>query len=93
MNKIMKMATAVASVGAMLSFAGCGSKAPDQVALEVLKTLQEGKADQAFLEKNCTKETADVFAMFGGMMKDATKGATWSASQTYIDDDVATVMI
>ena len=93
MNKLIKSAMMMASVGAMLSFAGCGSKAPDQVTLDVLKALQEGKADQAFLEKNCTKETAGVFAMFGGMMKDATKGATWSASQTYIDDDIATVMI
>ena len=93
MNKLMKMATVVVSVGAMLGFAGCGSKGPDQVALDVLKTMQEGKAEQAFLEKNCTKETAGVFAMFGGMMKDATKGATWTATQTYIDDDIATVMI
>lgn len=93
MNKIMKMATVVAGVGAMLSFAGCGSKAPDQVALDVLKTLQEGKADQAFLEKNCTKETAGVFVAFGSMMQEATKGATWTASQTYVDDDIATVVI
>lgn len=93
MNKLMKMATVVAGVGAMLNFAGCGSKGPDQVALDLLKKLQEGKADQAFLEKTCTKETAGVFTMFGGMIKDATKGATWTATQTYIDDDVATVMI
>jgi len=93
MNKLIKMATIVAGVGAMLNFAGCGAKSPDKVALDVLKTLQEGKADQAFLEKNCTKETAGVFAMFGGMMKDATQGATWSVTQTYIDDDIAMVMI
>lgn len=52
MNKLIKMVTIVAGFGAMLSFAGCGAKAPDQVALDVLQRVQAGTADTAFLEEN-----------------------------------------
>lgn len=52
MNKIMKMVTVVAGVGAMLSFAGCGEKDPAQEYLQIMKELSAacvvaGKEDMA----------------------------------------------
>lgn len=93
MNKLIKSAMMMASVGAMLCIVGCGAKAPDQVAIDVLKAFQKGEADTAFLAKNCTDETVALLASFGGMLKHKIKDATLSVSQAYIDDDKATVMI
>ena len=45
MKKLIKMATAVASIGAMLCFAGCGAKGPDAVALDFMQKLSSGQAN------------------------------------------------
>lgn len=82
MKKLIKMATAVASIGAMLSFAGCGTKTPDAVALDVLQTLQAGKITPEYLAKNCTTETAQFFSMFGAMAVEGLKGATFTVVGT-----------
>ena len=93
MRKLIKMATVVASVGAMLSFAGCGAKAPDAVALDVLKTLQDGKATPEYLAKNCTEKSVQLFSMFGAMVTENLKGATLTIVDTKIDGDTAIVTI
>lgn len=93
MKKLIKMATAAASIGAMLSFAGCGAKAPDAVTLDVLKTLQAGKATPEYLAKNCTERTAGLFTMFGAMAAEAMKGATFTVVDTKVNGNKAVVTI
>ena len=95
MNKLIKVAMIVAGVGAMFGLAGCGSaeNKPDAVVLKVLKTLQSGKADQAFFAKYCEEDTAKLFAGFGAQMTEALNGATFSVAYTFVDDDVAVVKI
>jgi len=94
MKKLIKVATVVASVGAMLSFAGCGGeKTPDVVALDVLKTVQAGKATPEYLAKNCTEDTAKLFTMMGAMFAEACKGATFTVIDTKINGDKAVVTI
>ncbi|MBQ3341861.1 MAG: hypothetical protein IJG84_08190 [Kiritimatiellae bacterium] len=95
MSKLIKVAMIVAGVGAMLSFAGCGSaeSKPEEVVLNVLKTMQSGKADQAFLAKYCEEDTAKLFAGFGAQMTEALKGATFAVVYANVDDDVAVVKI
>jgi hypothetical protein len=95
MSKLIKVAMIVAGVGAMLSFAGCGSaeNKPEEVVLKVLKTLQAGKIDQGFLSKYCEEDTAKLFSGFGAAMTKALKGATFDVAYSYVDDDVAVVKI
>lgn len=95
MKRIMKVAALTACVGAMLSFAGCGSSEnkPEEVVLKVLKTMQSGKADQAFFAKYCDEDTAKLFSGFGAQMTEALKGATFSVVYSFVDDDVAVVKI
>ena len=93
MNKLIKVAMIVAGVGAMLCFTGCGEKAPDVVALDVLKTLQAGKATPEYLSKNCTAQTAQLFNMFGAMTTEALKGATFTVVDTKVNGDKAVVTI
>ena len=95
MSKLIKVAMIVAGVGAMLSFAGCGSaeSKPEEVVLNVLKTMQSGKADQAFLNKCCDEDTAKLFSGFGSEMTSALKGATFTVANVFVDDDVAVVKI
>lgn len=83
----------VAGVGAMLSFAGCGAKGPDAVALDVFKTIQAGKATPEYLAQNCTAETARFFSMFGSMAAEGLKGATFTVVSTKIDGSAAVVTI
>lgn len=95
MKKLIKMAMVVASVGAMLGLVGCnsGGGKPEDVVLNVLKTMQAGKADLAFLSKYCEKDTAKLFAGFGAQMTEALQGATFSVAYAFVDDDVAVVKI
>ena len=83
----------LAGVGAMLCFAGCNSVGdkPEDVVLAVLKAAQSGKADQEFLNKYCEEDTAKLFA--GHEMIDTLKGAEFSVSSVFVDDDIAVVTI
>lgn len=91
--KIIRMVTIVAGIGALLCFAGCGEKTPDEVTLDALKTIQSGKATPEYLAKNCTANAAALFAMSGEMLKEASKGATFTYVDTEIDGDKAVVTI
>lgn len=93
MSKLIKVAMIVAGVGAMFSFAGCGTKGPDAVALDVLKTLQDGKASPEYLAKNCTEKAMQLFSMFGAMVTENLKGARLTTIATKIDGDMAVVTI
>lgn len=91
----MKSAALLASVGATLCFAGCNSVGdrPEDVVLAVLKKVQAGKADQAFLDKYCEEDTAKLFASFGSKMMEDLKGAMFTVAYSFVDDDVAVVKI
>ena len=95
MKKVMKSATLLASVGAMLCFAGCNSVGdkPEDVVLAVLKAAQSGKGDQEFYNKYCEGDTAALFTMFGAKLTEALTGATFTVAYSFIDDDVAVVKI
>lgn len=95
MKQLMKSAALLASVGAVLCFAGCNSVGdkPEDVVLTVLKKVQAGKADQAFLNKYCEEDTAKLFAAFGSKMTEALKGAMFTVAYSFVDDDVAVVKI
>ena len=90
-----KLITLFACACAMF-IAGC-SKGPDAVALDFMKTMQAGKADEAYLKKACTEETAKLFgavmALGKDEMQEKLKGATFTATDTKIDGDTATVTI
>ena len=90
-----KLITLLACACALL-IAGCGNK-PDAVALDFMKTLAAGKADEAYLKANCTEDTAKLFGAVMAMAKDEMKkemeGATFSVTDTKIDGDNATVTI
>lgn len=66
---------------------------PEEVVLNVLKTVQSGKADQLFLSKYCEKDTVEYLAGFGTLITEALKGAEFSVVYTFVDDDVAVVKI
>lgn len=93
MNKMVKMATVVACAVAMFGIAGCGSKAPDVVAVEFFQTLAAGKADLDYLKKHCTEDTAKLFVMLGDEAAKEMKGATFTVVDTKIDGDKAKVTI
>ena len=93
MKKLIKMATAVASIGAMLCFAGCGAKGPDAVALDFMQKLSSGQANLEYLTKNCTEDTAKLFATFGDAAAEEIKGATFKVIKTEIKGDTAVVSI
>lgn len=95
MKKLMKQAALLASVGAVLCFAGCNSVGdkPEDVVLAVLKNAQAGKADQAFLNKYCEEDTAKLFAMFGSEYAKNLQGAMFTVVYAFVDDDVAVVKI
>lgn len=108
MNKLIKMVTIVASVGAMLNFAGCDNSTPSQqvvnkpeeVVLKVLKTLQNGKSDAAFysnLNKYCTEHAAGVFLLLNEVLSESYKDVKCSVISTSITstsgNDVAAVKI
>ena len=93
MKELIKMATVVASVGAMLSFAGCGAKGPDAVALDFMQKLSSGQANLEYLSKNCTENTAKLFSMFGDKAAKKIKGATFKVINTEIKGDKAVVSI
>ena len=51
-----KLITLFACACAMF-IAGCGNS-PDAVVLDFMKTMQADKADEAYLKKTCTEDTA-----------------------------------
>jgi len=85
----------VAGVGAMLSFAGCGSSSPDKVAVSFVEKLNDCDFD------GCTKYASPATAALIGMMKSMPieekekqwKGAKVEVVNTKIDGDKATVII
>lgn len=93
MNKLIKSAMMMASVGAMLCIVGCGAKTPDAVAMDFLKTMQAGKATPEYLAKNCTAQTAQLFTMFGAVVTEDMKGVTFTVVDTKINGDKAVVKI
>ena len=96
MKRIMKVAALTACAEVMLGLTGCDAgsrKTPDAVVVKVLQAVQEGKASQEFLAENCTESTAALFTTFGALVQSAIKGATFTVSKTFIDDNIATVKI
>ena len=95
MKRLMKSAILLASVGAALCFVGCNSVGdkPEGVVIEVLKKMQSGTADLAFLNKYCEEDTAKLFSGLGSAMIPALEGATFTVANVFVDDDVAVVKI
>lgn len=93
MNNRIRMAITVAGVAAMLGMAGCGASTPDAVAIDFLKKVQSGKADKAYLEKNCTQDTAMMVSLGGSEFQKAMKGAKFTVVDTKINGDKAIVSI
>ena len=95
--KMLKLMTMTVCTCAMFIIAGCGGSSPDAVALDFMKTLQAGKADEAYLKANCTEDTAKLFGVVMAMGKDELKkeldGVTFSVKETKIDGDSAVVTL
>lgn len=103
MNKKIKMATMVVCVGAMLCIVGCGDAGggsasakldtPDAVIVNVLTTVQSGKANAEFLKATCTDETAAFWSSCIGELQEDIKGATFTVVDKKIEGDKASVFI
>ena len=96
MKKLLKMVALVTSVGAMLSFAGCGGGTPESIALKFAEKLYAEDFDGA--SEMCTKETAALFTMMGEMIKGsdefkANKGGKFEVADCKINGDFATVIL
>lgn len=73
MNKLIKMATLVAGVCAMLGLAGCGGGGtPDSIAKEVVACLKD--ADLKGISKYATDDFKKGIGMLKGMMEADEKG-------------------
>lgn len=73
MNKLIKMATLVAGVCAMLGLAGCGGGGtPDSIAKEVVACLKD--ADLKGVSKYCTGDFKKGIGMLKGMMEEDEEG-------------------
>lgn len=72
MNKLIKMATLVAGVCAMLGLAGCGGGTPDSIAKEVVACLKD--ADLKGVSKYGTDDFKKGVGMLKGMMEADEKG-------------------
>ena len=93
MNKLIKSAMMMASVGAMLCIVGCGVKTPDKVVLDVLSRLQSGDVSLTYLSEKCTDEATCGFMTVGGMRKKNPKSGTFTVVKTEVDGDDAVVTI
>lgn len=98
MNKLIKSAMMMASVGAMLCIVGCGEGAasakdakPEDVATAVVKALVSGKADEAYLKSVCTERSAASMLMVKDMLVTACRGATFEVVDTKVSGDTAVV--
>lgn len=95
--KMIKLIVMTVCTCAMFLIAGCGGPSPDAVALDFMKTLQAGKADEAYLKETCTEDTAKLFGLAMAMGKDELKkeleGVTFSVKETKIDGDTAVVTL
>jgi len=75
MNKMIKMATIVAGVGAMLSFAGCGEKDPAKKAANAFRELNSVVADSG-LSKDAIVGADEITALESGKLSaEELKGA------------------
>lgn len=92
----LKTVSFMACIGAMLCLAGCGGGSPESVALKF--------ADKFYAEdfsgagNFCTKDTAVILVMFGGMAKEspefqANKGGRFDVAGCKIDGDSAIVTL
>ena len=97
MKKMIKLMAMVACMCAVFGIAGCGGNSPDAVVLDFLKTMQSGKADEAYLKANCTESAAKMFTLGLAMAKDEMmknmEGVKFSVADTKIDGDKATVTV
>ncbi len=98
MNRMMKLAVFAVGVEAMLSFAGCGAKGPDAVALDFMQKFSSGQVNLEYLTKNCTEDTAKMFSLaWDEVDKDEVgkeiRGATFKVTNTEIKGDKAVVSI
>ena len=87
MNRMMKLAVFAVGVEAMLSFAGCGAKGPDAVALDFMQKFSSGQVNLEYLTKNCTEDTAKMFSLaWDEVDKDEVgkeiRGATFKVTNT-----------
>ena len=87
------MVALVASVGAMLNFAGCGGGTPESIALSFVEKL--GAEDFEGASKMCTKETAALITIMQGEIKNDNefKGVKFEVAECKIDGDTATVKL
>ena len=97
MKKMIKLMAMVACMCAVFGIAGCGGNSPDAVVLDFLKTMQSGKADEAYLKANCTESAAKMLTLGLAMAKDEMmknmEGVKFSVADTKIDGDKATVTV
>ena len=97
MKKMIKLMAMVACMCAVFGIAGCGGNSPDTVMLDFLKTMQSGKADEAYLKANCTESAAKMFTLGLAMAKDEMmknmEGVKFSVADTKIDGDKARVTV
>lgn len=93
----LKIMSALLVAGMVICFSGCGPKAPantpDAVVIDVLKTLQAGKADKEYLLKYCTESTAKMFLNFGEMAKKNLAGETFTVVDTKVFGGQARVKV
>ena len=81
MNKLMKMATVVVGVGAMLVFAGCGGGSPESVAKKVVSCIKD--ADFKSIDKYATGDFAKGIGMMEGLMKSASPSEVERAKEKF----------
>lgn len=96
MKKLIKALAIVIAATAMFCTTGCG-KGPDAVAIDLMEHMRDGKADNDYLKKVCTEDTAKLLGglitMGGDEMKKEMEGAKFSVVETKIDGDKAVVKI
>ena len=95
-----KLTLLLACACTALIITGCAKK-PDAVVLDYMKTMQEGKLDEAWVKENCTEETAKLLNAMLALgkdeiskeMKEKLEGATFTVTDTKIDGDTAVVTV
>lgn len=99
-KKMKKLIMLLACACTALIITGCGKK-PDAVVLDYMKTMQEGKLDEAWVKENCTEETAKLLNAMLALgkdeitkeMKEKLEGVTFTVTDTKIDGDTAVVTV
>jgi len=80
MNKMIKMATIVAGVGAMLSFAGCGEKDPAKKAANIFREMNSVVAASG-LTKDLPMPESRVAALENGTLTEEEKKGLLNISE------------